>query len=464
MANNLVRKELALGIILLFIGSSVVSGFHTNSTNNPTPLSLGNTLYVGGNGTGNYTRIQDAIDNTSNGDTVFAYAGTYNENLNVTTSINLQGEERNTTVIDQSGCGPVIIVYADFVNISGFTINNEGEDYKYGTGIELWSNHTSIFLNKLHSSKSDCIDLHHSFCSEIFNNIVSTNYNSGIALHFSKNCTIIRNHVIKSDNYAGIRLLNSTNNTISQNIISPDPGFQHIGIGIYLHFSSFNIISSNIINRCKIGVEFSHSYSNVISDSELFSCTITGIDLFYSTNNTISRIIFSNQSRQCIRIFHSDYNYISTCYMCNNTDFENTINNYGLLIQVSNNNTILNCIICNNMYGLMLEASNNNNISNNIIENNSKRQHKGFGLYASASYSNIIYHNTFNNNPIHAFFVHLNRYKNKWIGNYWGRLKMLPKLVIGGRGITIGNFTIPLPIFPLCEIDWHPAKQPYDIP
>jgi hypothetical protein len=30
-----------------------------------------NTLYVGGNGQGNYTRIQDAINNASYGDTVF---------------------------------------------------------------------------------------------------------------------------------------------------------------------------------------------------------------------------------------------------------------------------------------------------------------------------------------------------------------------------------------------------------
>ena len=33
----------------------------------------GNTLYVGGSGPGNYTRIQDAIDNASDGDTVFVY-------------------------------------------------------------------------------------------------------------------------------------------------------------------------------------------------------------------------------------------------------------------------------------------------------------------------------------------------------------------------------------------------------
>ena len=41
----------------------------------------GNILYVGGNGPNNYTKIQDAIDDASNGDTIFVYNGTYYENV-----------------------------------------------------------------------------------------------------------------------------------------------------------------------------------------------------------------------------------------------------------------------------------------------------------------------------------------------------------------------------------------------
>ena len=36
-------------------------------------LSSGNTLYVGGSGEGNYSKIQDAINGASDGDTVFVY-------------------------------------------------------------------------------------------------------------------------------------------------------------------------------------------------------------------------------------------------------------------------------------------------------------------------------------------------------------------------------------------------------
>jgi len=37
------------------------------------PISNGKTLYVGGTGEDNYTTIQDAIDDASEGDTVFVY-------------------------------------------------------------------------------------------------------------------------------------------------------------------------------------------------------------------------------------------------------------------------------------------------------------------------------------------------------------------------------------------------------
>ena len=39
------------------------------------------TLYVGGTGAGNYTKIQDAIDNASAGDTIRVFNGVYNENI-----------------------------------------------------------------------------------------------------------------------------------------------------------------------------------------------------------------------------------------------------------------------------------------------------------------------------------------------------------------------------------------------
>lgn len=92
-----------------------------------TPTVKGSTLIVNETGdNGAYTIIQDAIDDASHGDTVFVYNGTYNENVIVNKTINLTGEDRNSTIIHGDGNGDVINVTADWVNISGFTITGVG--------------------------------------------------------------------------------------------------------------------------------------------------------------------------------------------------------------------------------------------------------------------------------------------------------------------------------------------------
>ena len=72
------RKIIALGIMLLFLGMTISSstGLYLNEQSIK-PLSSGNILYVGGNGSGNYSKIQDAINDSVDGDTVFVYNGTY---------------------------------------------------------------------------------------------------------------------------------------------------------------------------------------------------------------------------------------------------------------------------------------------------------------------------------------------------------------------------------------------------
>ena len=65
-------------IIILFLGISIYPSSAIDSVKESIiPLRSGNTLYVGGTGPGNYTSIQNAVDNASDGDTVFVYDGTY---------------------------------------------------------------------------------------------------------------------------------------------------------------------------------------------------------------------------------------------------------------------------------------------------------------------------------------------------------------------------------------------------
>ena len=67
-------------------------------------------LYVGGHGPNNFSRIQDAIDRSNEGDTILVFddSSPYYENIVVHKSLELIGENRGTTIIDAGGSGDVV--------------------------------------------------------------------------------------------------------------------------------------------------------------------------------------------------------------------------------------------------------------------------------------------------------------------------------------------------------------------
>ena len=69
-----------------------------------------------------YPTIQEAINNAADGDTIFVRSGTYYENVVVDKAVSLTGENVEGTVIDGGGSGSVVMIAANGVNVSGFTI------------------------------------------------------------------------------------------------------------------------------------------------------------------------------------------------------------------------------------------------------------------------------------------------------------------------------------------------------
>ena len=123
-----IKKLSVLGIILLFIGTSI-NPSTAQDTTNPLPTSGGKWWYVGGSGPGNYSIIQDAVDNASDGDTVFVYddSSPYYHPIVIKKSICLMGEDKDTTIIDMRK-REIEAIKIDYptnnVIITGFTIQN----------------------------------------------------------------------------------------------------------------------------------------------------------------------------------------------------------------------------------------------------------------------------------------------------------------------------------------------------
>jgi len=206
-------------------------------------MSRENTLYVGGSGPGNYTKIQDAVDNASNGDTIFVYhhASPYQEHVLIDKSVTVLGEDTNTTMIDAGSSEYAISIQANDVTVEGFTILTKQYESQ---GVQIaYTNDTVISHNVfihgyigvcIFGAKRALID-HNLFSSET----------EGIFVWYNSSHTTISNNTLMN-NTKGIRLyeMDNTNTRIIGNICE---GNTDIGIGIEVGTTSvlWNSIKSN---------------------------------------------------------------------------------------------------------------------------------------------------------------------------------------------------------------------------
>ena len=375
----LLRKSVAIGIILLFIGTCIIP---TTAQDNekPLPTSRGSWLYVGGSGPGNYSKIQDAIDNTSDGDTVFVFNGTYIGYVILNKSINLIGEDKNTTFITGFFAFTIIIL-SDWVNIKGFTIQYGG---RLGEGVRIDSCHNN-FTNNIIEMPKDRIRVSGD------SNTVSGNTIKDTYIYLSGDSNTISDNTITNNNY-GIYLTDCCDNIISNN------SFFNSGFFIADDTIWNNTVTNNTVNGKPLVYVYDESdlvvdvdagqiilvnCTNItVQNQEIFNTTV-GIQILGSNTCSISdNTITGNQYGICL-------------YGWNNTINDNTItNNYYDAIRLSgDSNTISANIISNNDVGIYLDYSTDNNIINNTIANNYYSILLNYGSYFNNIINNIITNN-----------------------------------------------------------------------
>ncbi len=398
--------------------------------------SNGNWLYVGGSGFGNYTRIQVAIDNASDGDTVFVYddSSPYIENIIINKSISLVGENTYTTIIDGNNSGDVVTVSAEYVKIQRFTITNCDE--WYGSGIRVYSDDIVIDQNRF-----------------VINNV-------GISLNNTQNCTI-RNCSFFNFYGPAMVLKNTGNNSIYDNTINTCP------YGILLYGSHENVIMRNTFQNCFDAVEFSYSTFNILDNNVISYMSWYAVLLWKnSEHNTISNNTISNNDD--VGIHTQDSNYITivgnsivdnkragisvfncSFLLCQSNYIENNGDIGGIHISRTNNGTIIsNNIIKDNRYGIYTDASDLQIIENTIINSDI------IGLRVYDTNNNIILRNNFIGNEINAESVSGdNIWDDGVYGNYWDDYKGKD---INGDSIGDTPYII--------EDDYHQDNSPLMVP
>jgi parallel beta-helix repeat protein len=219
-----------------------------------------------------FDTVQGGVDNVTAGGTVYVAAGTYAENVSIEKQITLAGEDAATTVIDGGGSGIVVMVQADGVEISGFTVQNSGAT-EADAGIGVFA--------------ADNANLHDNL---IQNNAIGVGLGGATGVVVDEN-TFKNNYIGVGISHSPIDGAPSTGNTISDNTITDSI---HSGIygdqdcddndildntissvvgaadGIYLWKSSGNTLTGNVLsNNTQYGLQLMGSNENTITGNTL---------------------------------------------------------------------------------------------------------------------------------------------------------------------------------------------------
>jgi parallel beta-helix repeat protein len=418
------------------------------------PKAHGETLYVGGTGAGNYSEIQEAIDDAEVGDTVFVSRGEYRENIVINKTISLIGESRTSTIIEGSHSDPVINVSADEVEINGFRVS-ESSGYYNLEAIRLYRVNDCIIGNITVSSQREFgIHLDNSHGNSISDNSISSD-DYGIYLSESNENFISNNTV--SESWRGIFLQSSDDNMMSLNNIS------ECSNGIYLSDSENNTISDNYIEGSNRGITLSSSRnSDLINNSlidnrltiwgDLFedwgthnidtSNTVNGKPIYYfvgqngfSVPSDAGHIILVNCKNAEIKDLNLEYGSIDSFDSSSLTITGNVISREFIVLRYSKSSIIENNTFWGSSYGFYIMSSENDIIRNNtfyngniymndaiggIITNNTMEN--GWGILLSNFNSGIVADNTLINDTdgIQFYNSNYNNISNNFIESTYG--------------------------------------------
>jgi parallel beta-helix repeat protein len=302
-------RVLFVCVFLCLLGPGVVTHTRAESANS-------NILYVGGSGLGNFSLIQDAIDNASTGDIVYVFSGVYRESLVISKTIFLCGEDRMTTVVNGSKNDAVVNVTeeADRVVVSGFTLTSA-----LATAcVYLASDANTISDNILCNMEGIIIERQRDGSVSRNNTISSNNFltwYSGISIEDSFWNTISANSF--HGGQVALALQNSTVDTISGNTFLQSDGI------LVLDCVGSRVFENVIVNPTDKGISIIGCSNTVVHDNSIVNGSDNGITVDLSSSVSVYSNHVEGNAGFGISVFYS-----SLTVVVGNNIFNNKLNGY----------------------------------------------------------------------------------------------------------------------------------------
>lgn len=462
------KKIIGILVCFLFITAIVIPCISSN--NNITSIIISNIIpvYPG-------EKIQEAIDNASDNDTIIVYPGVYNETLFINKSITLEANIINNTrpIINCTQFLFGIIVVSPNVNIMGFIINGSIEV----TIIASEAAHLTKINNNIINKNFNIIYGTAIYINEVLDDIITNNNISG----FEKGIVLSKNSIIYAEQNNFKDVIYDFYNAVN---ISRMPN---------IYYGSISKPLNMVITNDKINVASGIYYENLIinkNEIDLIGEDTDTTIIDGGNNPFVINIVYNITDW----IFYEDIyirgftiqngaragilnEYCEECHIidCKFKNCKMGINYYHTSGGIISDNIITNCEV-----GIRLEWADNLNIEKNIID------HNALGIYSDTSdiifisdndiencsrwgvlffrdiairQTNEIVSNNFINNRNDAFVeMHrLGECKNRWFANYWDDFAstIFGVHIIRGRYELLGiNMRIPM-----AQFDWNARDE-----
>jgi len=304
-----------------------------------------------------YSSISEAVNASSEGDTILVKMGTYVESVTINKSLTIIGENKETTIVDGNNKGPTFLIKNDYVKVTGFKVRNVENPLPFSDSLARLA---GIHLLNVH----EC---------DISENVV-VNCGKGVWIYGGSGNTV-SNNTFTGNNY-GLLIDSSTDNFVTGNQASNGWG------GIWLSDSSGNTLrNNNIFNNARNFGVSGNKPSQFVNDIDL-SNTVNDKKIYYlldEENLIIEPISFPDL----------DILVLVNCrnVTVQNLDMQNS--NVGIYLIGASNSTVTNNEVANNTIGISLQSCRDCVVSTNEVKQNTE-----IGIRVDDSTSVLVLRNT----------------------------------------------------------------------
>ena len=297
---NTILLSFAVICIFLLAGSASATIFPVNEA----------VITVDDDGPADYNTIQAAVDAASSGDTIYVYNGRYHENIIISKSLTLLGQDEANVIIDGDRSGNCIKLSSSDVIVNGFTITNASDSGLYAIYSDLNVGNVTITDN----TKSG-INFNYGNTFTIRNSTIDGNGGGIIYAGSATGDAVVEDNIITNNIGSGvsISLAEGKSATVKNNKIDNNAGSYSDGISISIAGSGgLMTIENNPVTRSgRYGIYLQGGRTeSIVADSSVESSGSYGLYAVSSdlnvenvtiTENTKSGIHFNSGKAFTIR-------------------------------------------------------------------------------------------------------------------------------------------------------------------